>query len=174
MINNIVTAFLARTLGRKCAAIVAERDPDFVIGGATPYLLRWWLVPRNKIFNVYLHVMLRDDDDRALHDHPWSSLSLLLGSVQDGGFRKSGVLWEVFSAGNGLITQRRITAGALVYRSARFAHRLVVPQAGVMTIFVTGPRVREWGFWCERGWRHWEEFTAARDGRPGSIGKGCD
>lgn len=47
------------------------RAPDFYIGGnANPYLLRWWVIPRNRFFNVYLHKFLRDDDDRALHDHP--------------------------------------------------------------------------------------------------------
>ena len=48
------------------------RKPDFIIGGHdAPYLLRWWLIPRNRFFNVYVHQFLRSDDDRALHDHPW-------------------------------------------------------------------------------------------------------
>jgi hypothetical protein len=53
-----------------------ERDPDFIIGNP-PYMLRWWLLPRNPTFNVYYHRILRDDDDRALHDHPWPSFSRL-------------------------------------------------------------------------------------------------
>jgi hypothetical protein len=49
-----------------------KRRPDFIIGGAdNPYLLRWWIIPRNRWCNVYLHKILRDDDPRALHDHPW-------------------------------------------------------------------------------------------------------
>jgi hypothetical protein len=56
-----------------------RRSPDFVIGGdERPYLLRWWVIPRNKVFNVYLHLFLRSDDDRALHDHPWANASMLL------------------------------------------------------------------------------------------------
>lgn len=57
-----------------------RRGPDFVIGGhERPYLLRWRLLPRNPVFNVYLHQFLRSDDDRALHDHPWLfNVSLLL------------------------------------------------------------------------------------------------
>ena len=27
---------------------------------------------------MYLHLFLRDDDDRALHDHPWDNASFLL------------------------------------------------------------------------------------------------
>ena len=51
---------------------VQRRAPDFVIGGSdNPYLLRWFLIPRNPVFNVYLHKFMRSDDDRALHTHPW-------------------------------------------------------------------------------------------------------
>ena len=60
------------------------RTPDLVIGGwDDPYLLRWWLIPRNRWFNVYLHLFLRSDDDRALHDHPWFNLSFLLEGAAD-------------------------------------------------------------------------------------------
>ena len=41
------------------------REPDFIIGGAErPYIRRWWIIPRNKLFNIYLHQVLRDDDER--------------------------------------------------------------------------------------------------------------
>lgn len=42
--------------------------PHFVIGsGESPYLLRWFLIPRNTKLNIYLHKFLQSDDDRALH-----------------------------------------------------------------------------------------------------------
>jgi hypothetical protein len=41
---------------------------------------RWWVIPRNKFFNIYLHHFLHSDDDRALHDHPWWNVSILLRS----------------------------------------------------------------------------------------------
>ena len=58
----------------------AARSPDFIIGGhEDPYLLRWFLIPRNPVFNVYVHLFLRSDEDRALHDHPWAAnCSILL------------------------------------------------------------------------------------------------
>ncbi|MDZ7823006.1 MAG: hypothetical protein U5K75_02470 [Ahrensia sp.] len=53
--------------------------PDLIIGGAEdPYMRRWFIIPRNRWFNIYLHEIVRSDDDRALHDHPWWSLSLVL------------------------------------------------------------------------------------------------
>ena len=61
------------------------KAPDLVVGSPKrPYMHRWWLIPRNPVFNVYLHRFLRSDDDRALHDHPWPSLSILLhGSYRE-------------------------------------------------------------------------------------------
>ena len=42
------------------------RTPDFVIGDAhNPYMLRWWLLPDNDYFNIYLHHILRSDDGNA-------------------------------------------------------------------------------------------------------------
>jgi hypothetical protein len=44
------------------------------------------------------------------------------------------------------------------------------------TLFLVGPRVREWGFWCpgdgggER-FVHWRDFTAGENGE--RVGKGC-
>ena len=66
------------------------RPPDFIVGSETdPYLRRWHLLPRNRLFNVYLHNFCRSDDDRALHDHPWVNMSVLLSGsymehVKDG------------------------------------------------------------------------------------------
>lgn len=40
------------------------------------------------------------------------------------------------------------------------------------TIFITGRRVRDWGFWCPQGWRFWKEFVDPKN--HGKIGKGCD
>ena len=53
-------------LGRDWFKTLISGKPHFVIGGADdPYMLRWYLIPRNRRFNIYLHKFLRDDDDRA-------------------------------------------------------------------------------------------------------------
>lgn len=155
------------------------RKPDFVIGGHDdPYLLRWWLIPRNRFFNVYVHKFLRSDDDRAHHDHPWLfNASWLI----DGEY-----IEHTITAGGALVKTPRKT-GDWKFRWGKAPHRLellgdeeyepdwtVVTRARpCWTVFITGPRIREWGFYCmERGWIHWERFTAKGD--PGATGKGCD
>ena len=137
------------------AATVMERAPDYVIGD--DYLRRWWIVPRNPLMNVYLHEILHSDDDRALHDHPWANQTLVI----DGGYQ------EVTPAGD-----HTRTVGEIIYREATDLHRLVVPAGGrAVTLFITGPVVREWGFACPQGWRHWRDFVDERDS--GQIGRGC-
>ena len=130
------------------------RAPDVVINGK--YLKRWWLVPRNRFFNVYLHCFGESDDDRALHDHPWWSLSFLL----------KGELLEHHLNG-----KRHIQRFTPILRSAKFAHRLELIKGPAWTIFITGPKVRDWGFYCPKGWRHWKEFTTAEGN---DIERGCD
>jgi hypothetical protein len=166
--------------------VAAERVPDLVVGADDPYgayLRRWWLIPRNPIFNVYLHHFLRDDDDRALHDHPWPWASFLL----------RGSYIEHTIAAGGIHRRRRRNAGSIKLSTPWRAHRVeLLPALGVVhvvnlsdisrrwripcwTLFITGPRLRIWGFHCtERGWVDHRDFTQAAIGKPGERGAGCD
>lgn len=153
------------------------RSPDIQIGGTDdPYLERWFLIPRNRYFNIYLHRFLRDDDDRALHDHPWVSLSIIVGSkLKDCRYKFKAGLTEIYKDRFGFERKRDLGFGRLTFRKATFAHRLIVRERGTLTIFVTGPRVREWGFHCPRGWRHWKVFTSYTvSGDSTRVGRGCD
>lgn len=143
--------------------IADSRPPDFVIGGVdAPYMRRWWVIPRNRFFNIYLHHFLRSDDDRALHDHPWWNLSWLL----DGEYTE----WTIAPGGVHKSVVRR--AGQFKLRGAKTAHRIELHNGPCWTLFITGPSIREWGFHCPKGWRPWQQFVDDRD--KGSIGRGCD
>jgi len=155
---SMVDAVHARLLSRYdgCA-------PDFIIGPRdAPYLRRWWIIPRSRFFNIYLHNFLRSDDDRALHDHPWLNVSLIL----------AGSYVEHTIAAGGVNRHQRFTAGDLRFRGARTAHRIELDDGPCWTLFITGPVIRKWGFHCPRGWRYWKEFVDARDS--GQVGKGCE
>lgn len=133
-----------------------QRHPDFVIGDPA-YLRRWWIIPRNEQQNVYLHEGLRDDDDRALHDHPWDNVSyLLIGRYRE-------------ITPHGAFVRE---TGSLIHRKATDAHRLeLIDGQPFVSLFFTGPKVREWGFHCPNGWVHWRDFTAGENGE--LVGKGC-
>ena len=161
-----------------------RRDADFTIGGRDrPYMLRWWITPWSgghqrepaqrtrwqrigmvlPLPHVYLHWILRSDDDRALHDHPWPNASLVL----------AGSYIEHTIAAGGIHRRTLRSGGDLVFRRARAAHRLeITPGEACWSLFLTGPKLRTWGFHCpERGWVPWREFTDVED--PGAVGKGC-
>lgn len=172
--------FIAATLFKLLHDRVASvRTPDFIVGADNPdgaYLRRWWLLPRNPVLNIYLHHFLRDDDDRALHDHPWIWCSLLL----------SGGYIEHTIAAGGVHRRQEREAGSMKVSGPWRAHRVEllkvrdfvatqpdnVRPLSCWTLFITGPRLRTWGFHCPKGWVPWQRFTAA--GNPGEVGQGCD
>lgn len=164
------------SLARRLIAWLGRRPVGLEVGGrADPYMRRRYLIPRNPISNLYCHEILRDDDDRALHDHPWLNLSLVL----TGGYRE---IRFVRPPRRGAPLPATIETwrppGALIWRRARAAHRLALGRddAGqpvpAWTLFLTGPRWRRWGFWCAGGrWVPWRQFTAGSRGE--LIGAGC-
>lgn len=136
-------------------ALMASRPADFVIGD--DYLRRWWVIPRNPWVNVYLHDIRKSDDDRAFHDHPWVNTSFLI----EGGY--------IEHTPQGRFSRH---AGDVVTRGADQMHRLeVLPGLSAISLFITGPKVREWGFACPQGWVHFLDFTNEYD--PSQVGRGC-
>lgn len=135
--------------------LMASRAPDFVIGD--DYLRRWWVIPRNEQCNVYLHHIRKSDDDRALHDHPWANTSFLI--------------YGAYIEHTPEVTVMR-RAGDVIQREATALHRLeVLPDVTCISLFITGPKVRDWGFACPQGWVPWQVFTDPTDSS--QVGRGC-
>lgn len=63
--------------------------------------------------------------------------------------------------------------GQVVFRKPTALHRLSLfpGDTEVWSLFLTGPRIRTWGFQCPQGWRPWHEFVDSRD--TGKVGRGC-
>jgi hypothetical protein len=134
-----------------------KRQPDLILPGhkgEPDYMRRWWLWPRNRWFNAYLHRLGSSDDARAYHDHPWFNVSIILR----GSYR------EHFHDGTSKVRK----PGHIVFRSARTLHRLEIIEPAT-TLFLTGPRVRVWGFQTpDEGWiphDDWDFYVAVREGR---------
>lgn len=135
------------------------RPPDLIIG--TPdrhYLYRWHLI-RTRWFNVFLHKIMLSDDDRALHDHPWDNISIIL---------KGGYL-EVTQRG-----AKYRGSGDIISRRAEDAHRLVLPEGypPCWSLFITGRSRRSWGFLCPKGWQDHTTMAKEANGYSSPIG-GC-
>lgn len=159
MLEKIKLTF-AQFLQKNLQKYIQDRPPDFTVG--KDYLRRWYLIPRNPFFNVYYHCFTVSDDDRASHDHMYVNVSFLL----------EGAYKEYTEAG--MFEHKQ---GDLIGRKPTTLHRLELYQdlASVRgeeklqpcwTLFITGPRVREWGFKINGGWMHWEEYVAKYGDQP--------
>lgn len=161
-------SFVIRFLASRLLALAAKREPDEIIGNsmrsrlrdgphkavAGSFMRRWFVIPKNRSFNIYVHNFTRDDDDRALHDHPWTNLSVLL----DGSYIEHTI------AIGGVHKRELLSAGAVKIRSPWSAHRVecLKDKSGdpipCWTLFVTGPTQRKWGFHCPTGWKSSKDF----------------
>ena len=106
-----------------------------------PLLTRYYLIGSRR-WAVYLHHLHTSDEDRALHDHPWSFVTWLVG----GGYYEhtpAGRCWH-----------RRFS---VLWRPAEFRHRLELPRP-TWTLVLRFRRRREWGFWLPSGWMPWNAY----------------
>lgn len=144
MTKGIFERFAEAVIG-----ISERRPPDEIIGHrGRPYMKRWHLLPNNRLCNLYLHRFLRSDDDRALHDHPWPNITLVL---------RGSYVEETIRAG-GIRVRRSRSAGCIRARWPWTAHRIALTDGPAWTLFLTGPKCRAWGFHCADGWVHWRDF----------------
>lgn len=133
----------------------AKRTPYFHLEG---YMERFWLwnayptqhTEKPTLWQRFMglfpsarvHHILRSDDDRAYHDHPWPYVTIILS----GGYwewrpvyDKSGVfLWDGCEWHG---------PGTILFRPAKSWHRLEVsPGKTAWTLFITGRYQQGWGF----------------------------
>ena len=122
----------------------------FVITNAEgdPYLCRYRLL-RLPFFKVYLHHILRSDEDVELHDHPWHFVSVILwrGYV------------EVLPGG-----ARLVRPGSIIRHRATDSHRLILDHPAWTLVFGTGKK-RVWGFHAHEGWMPYSDFFDRKYGR---------
>jgi hypothetical protein len=137
--------------------------PDYVVDrtDGNRYLNRWYLIPKNPHGSLYLHQIIGDDDDRALHNHRGLNVSFVLW----GRYR------EHFADGSSRVRG----PGSIVVRRAQTFHRLELMDAArpVWTLFFTGRWTQMWGFDCPNGFVTAPEFIAqdgcGDDGREGRV-----
>lgn len=102
--------------------------------------------------NLYLHHILRSDDDPDPHDHPWDFTTLVLA----GGYDDEQWGWH---------PRRQVRIGAFIQavkpgmkirRNAKHIHRVRLRnERPAWTLVRTGPYRRHWGFWTEKGFVLW-------------------
>lgn len=125
--------FVLETL-RFFANGVMQVRPDQILGtNEDPYLYRWFVEKEKTVGSIYIHKMLRSDADIEFHDHPGDNMSIIL----------SGKMIEH--------TPRGIfewNPGDVITRKAQDKHRVEIHEP-LETMWIMGPRIKEWGFWRE-------------------------
>lgn len=152
------------------------------------YLHRWYIF-RTKYVSLFLHKFVRSDEDRALHDHPWSffvipiwrgyiehtEYQLKPGDNPDDSKRFPKLRTVSNNDGNGFtryaVYQRRVyPIISARYRPALFRHRVeLLPnkkQFDVMplpawSLFFHFTKEREWGFHPPQGFVNWRDWWSS-------------
>jgi quercetin dioxygenase-like cupin family protein len=144
--------------------LTRSREPNQIIArgeGKDPYLFRWMLgrkmaVPMidngkadglenatwvpSEIENVFLHKFIRSDEEDP-HSHPWGNTTLVVSGNYD---EDVYILEDGKRAFIGRFTRN---TGDVVVRSPNAIHAIVRTSEDCMTLFVTGPKEQDWGFY---------------------------
>jgi len=143
--------FLDR-IGRK--RIVMDRVEN------EPYLERYYLFLKERKsfpFNVFLHKFLKSDPD-DVHDHPWPYTTVIL----KGGYWEWIPIFDSVGRKTGVIQHWR-GPGHFRTCSANSFHRIELdPNVSCWTLFMPGPKQREWGFLVKNKWVQWQEYLQQR------------
>jgi hypothetical protein len=123
----------------------AKKTPYFHLDG---YMRRWWLLPRWLIgadqygnpfprawlpISARVHHILRADNERELHDHPFDYRTIIL----KGWYVEEDIFGELHYRGTGDTVANR----------AQTFHRIAtVSPGGVWTLFIISRRINRWGF----------------------------
>ena len=147
---NLITSYIVSFfdyLGRH--RIIKDRIDE------EPYLERYYLFIKDRgkfPFNIFLHKFLKSDPD-DLHDHPWPYFTFIL----------CGGYWEYTPKG-------KFWRGPLTFRwnRAKSLHRIELDPnvKNCWTLFIPGPKQREWGFVTKDGWVHNEKYLNNRKHSP--------
>lgn len=143
----------------------AQRTPytDIIGQDGHVYMRRWWL------FNPYpghggeplrsyrwlpsirVHHILRPDEDRHLHNHPWAWRTIIL----------SGRYVEEDDRGVFRMRREGGTASLTPDRYHRIAE--VDHVEGALTLFITFRKVGSWGFRVNRTHVPWQDYLWAKE-----------
>ncbi len=106
-----------------------------------PYLERYFL---GNILGItlYLHRFVSADTEREVHDHPWAWAFAL---VLTGGYKEERVAHLDMMSGWSS-KMRNMFCGRINILGPSVFHRIGSAKRETYTLFVHGPRIKQWGF----------------------------
>lgn len=110
-----------------------------------PYIRRYHVLNKKWCpYKIYIHNIIRSDEDRECHDHPWPFLSIIL----KGWYREYNL-----NTKTNTMSVKDWRRFSIVRHKAEDAHRLEVEKPMWTLVFI-GKKTRDWGFYTDNGWAH--------------------
>jgi len=118
-----------------------------------PYLIRYYLLFKDRgdqKFNIFIHKIVKGDDDENMHDHPWGFFTLILS----GGYNE-----KILNKDKQETTHRR-RPGYYHYVSAKHTHTITLDENSTpcWTLFFPFKKEKKWGFYVKDKWVESEEY----------------
>lgn len=109
-------------------------------------------------FNIYIHHILKSDQDRHMHDHPWNFRSFLL----KGSYREEVRYPPRFLVLHSYWHQ----AGDVIKHDRRDVHHIDLVTPSVWSLVITTGKEHDWGYHTSQGWIQHEEYrNLKREGK---------
>jgi hypothetical protein len=127
------------------------------------YLFRWYVFKTKRI-TLFIHKFIRSDEDRALHDHPWSFLVI---PIWQGYIEHSDLPCGCFMCRNHpTMPPYRMTVKRRVwpilgsrFRHGTYRHRVeLIEDKPAWSLFFHFTEFRDWGFHMPDGFVQWAKF----------------
>lgn len=131
-------------LERLLCKLLPHKD---VVQGGLLYLRRFYLSPKLFGHRLFLHHIIRSDDDRAPHTHPFAFTSLILR----GSYRERQYTGCYNGCGPHLQRDETYFVGDVLRRTPDTCHILTLERP-CWTLVIVGPTVKPWGFLTPTGW----------------------
>jgi hypothetical protein len=161
---SIIARLCERLASKLEKRVIYRRD-------GTPYLERYYIRHGSSSWlpGIYLHKFVSSDEDPELHNHPWgTSMSIILS----GGYTEEQRVTlpddPLDNNPRHTVEFNKFSPGFInIVRRDDF-HRVELDENPTWTMFFSGDRQQEWGFWNQQTnkYLHWEEHIRRKaDGK---------
>lgn len=106
-------------------------------------------------FAIYIHQILRSDEDLDPHDHPWNFASVIL----EGAYHEDSWYPPHFDT----MHSRDYYSGDVIEHKAEDAHKLRLMSREVWTLVFVSGRERVWGYQTKEGWIGHKEYRQLKN-----------
>jgi hypothetical protein len=118
-------------------------------------------------FNLYVHNILRSDEDKDPHDHPFGFIALMFWGSYLEEWRCAKEDYRYWAPPKGFdnpLEKSVRSIGSLYYHAAKDFHRITLCSPSVWTLVLASGRKRPgWGYQTKNGWVHFKEYRQLKN-----------